>query len=174
MLTRIRGHVSYANVVATLALFIALGGTSVAAITLSKDSVKAKQIAKGAVGTSEVKDRALRARDFAKGQLPRGPMGLQGPAGVSGLTNLIVREVSKTVPATCIEIIPGTTYLCTPTEPTVTASCEPGERAIYGSNGTPEPVGGTPTGFTLSVPPSTGSAPVSTVSVSARLICASP
>ena len=45
MLTKLRGRVTYANVVATFALFIALGGTSVAAIQLGKNSVKANQIA---------------------------------------------------------------------------------------------------------------------------------
>jgi hypothetical protein len=59
-------------------------------LQLGKNSVKAKQIAKGAVGTSEVKDRALKAVDFAKGQLPQG-----------ALKNLVVREFSTTVPGTC-------------------------------------------------------------------------
>ncbi len=92
MLTKLRGRVTYANVVATLALFIALGGTSVAAIQLGKNSVKAKQIAPGAVGTSEVKNGGLKAIDFAKGQLPQ-----------SGLRNLVVRQFSATVPGTCTE-----------------------------------------------------------------------
>ena len=92
MLTKLRGRVTYANVVATLALFIALGGTSVAAIQLGKNSVRAKQIAAGAVGTSEVKNRALKAIDFANGQLPE-----------SGLRNLVVRQFSTTVPGTCTD-----------------------------------------------------------------------
>ena len=37
---RIRGKLSYANVVATLALFIALGGTSYAALTITGNNVK--------------------------------------------------------------------------------------------------------------------------------------
>ena len=39
-----RSHVTYANVIATLALFIALGGGAYAAIRLPKNSVTAKQI----------------------------------------------------------------------------------------------------------------------------------
>ena len=38
-LQRVRERLSYANVVATLALFIALGGASYAAVTLPHDSV---------------------------------------------------------------------------------------------------------------------------------------
>jgi hypothetical protein len=41
---RIRSHLTYANVVATIALFIALGGASYAAFHLPKNSVKSKNI----------------------------------------------------------------------------------------------------------------------------------
>lgn len=88
---RIFEELSYANVVATLALFVALGGTGYAISKLPKDSVKAKQIAKSAVGSPEIKDGAVGAaevadgslllNDFASGQMPSGP---QGPAGADG------------------------------------------------------------------------------------------
>ena len=58
MLTRLRQKLSYANVTATLALFIALGGTSYAALTLPRNSVGSKQIrsrAVGVVGTSHAR-----------------------------------------------------------------------------------------------------------------------
>ena len=83
-----------ANVLSVVALFVALGGTSVAAISLSKNSVGASQIKKNAVGGSEirknavrsgeVRNGALRAGDFAEGQLPAGPQGLQGLQGPEG------------------------------------------------------------------------------------------
>jgi hypothetical protein len=168
MLSGLRGRVTYANVVGTLALFIALGGTSVAAVQLGKNSVRAKQIAPGAVGTSEVKDRSLKAKDFGKGVLLQGP---QGPAGTSGLTNLVVREFSENVPVTCTGT-PGI-YNCVPTKPTVTASCEAGERALFGSGGTPQPVGGMPTGFKVNVLPSTFSpVMITSTPVNVTLICA--
>lgn len=74
---RIFGNGSYANVTATLALVIALGGTSYAAIKLPKNSVT----------SATVKDRSLLKKDFKTGQLPagkRGPAGPAGPAGPSG------------------------------------------------------------------------------------------
>src|SRR3954453_19038115 len=50
MLKRLRDKLSYANVVASLALFIALGGSAYA-------------IGAGTIGTREVRDNSLRSRD---------------------------------------------------------------------------------------------------------------
>ncbi len=59
----IRSHLSFANSISLIALFVALGGTSLAAVTLSKNSVGAKQIKKNAVGVSEIKKNAVRASE---------------------------------------------------------------------------------------------------------------
>jgi hypothetical protein len=80
-------HISYANVTASLAVFLALGGISWAATTLPRNSVGAKQIKTSAVGSSEVKDQSLKAHDFAPGTLtqgPQGPQGVPGPKGAPG------------------------------------------------------------------------------------------
>jgi hypothetical protein len=74
-----------ANVVAFLALFIALGGISWAAIKLPKNSVGAAQIKKNAVTSAKVKDRTLLAKDFKAGQLPAGPAGAKGQQGPQGI-----------------------------------------------------------------------------------------
>jgi hypothetical protein len=81
-----RSHVTYANVIATLALFIAIGGGAYAATRLPKNSVGRKQIKANAINASKVADRSLLSRDFKAGQLPagaRGPQGIQGPKGDS-------------------------------------------------------------------------------------------
>ena len=70
--------------VALLGLFIALGGTSYAAVKLPRNSVGPKQIKAGAVGSSEVKNRSLRANDLRRGVLRRGPTGAQGAQGPRG------------------------------------------------------------------------------------------
>jgi hypothetical protein len=62
-------------------LFITLGGTSFAAVTLKRNSVKAKNIAPNAVTTKKVKDLSLLATDFRHGQLPIGATGPQGAKG---------------------------------------------------------------------------------------------
>jgi hypothetical protein len=75
---------SPALVISMMALFVAMGGTGYAALKLPKDSVGSKQIRTGAVGSSEVKDGALRRKDFGAGQIPAGPRGLAGPMGLAG------------------------------------------------------------------------------------------
>jgi hypothetical protein len=62
---------SPALVVACVALAVALGGTSYAALRLPRNSVT----------TVQVKDFSLLSRDFKKGQLPAGPQGPAGPPG---------------------------------------------------------------------------------------------
>jgi hypothetical protein len=79
-----RARLSHATVVAYLALFVALGGSSYAAIELSKKSVKAKHIAKNAVTSKKVKDGTLLTDDFKDGELPAGAQGAQGPKGDPG------------------------------------------------------------------------------------------
>ena len=84
----------YANVTATVALVVALGGTSYAAVELSRNSVRSEHIAAGqvkrsdlgrsAVDSARVRNRSLLARDFVPGQLPAGERGLPGAPGASG------------------------------------------------------------------------------------------
>jgi hypothetical protein len=93
----IRTRLTYANVVASLALFVALGGTSYAAVQLARDSVRSKHIKNGEVGrpdlarsavdSAKVKNGSLLEEDFAAAQLPagaQGPAGPQGPAAGQG------------------------------------------------------------------------------------------
>jgi hypothetical protein len=69
---------------ATVAVFLALGGGAWAAATLPKDSVGAKQLQADAVRSGKVKDGSLKAKDFKSGQLPRGQRGRTGPTGLTG------------------------------------------------------------------------------------------
>jgi len=105
MIDRLRCRLSYSNVVATLALFIALGGTSYA-LTLPRDSVGsreirtravgASEIAAGAVRSSDIRDRSVGVRDISirarrslRGQ--RGALGPAGPAGPPGAPGVTYR-----------------------------------------------------------------------------------
>jgi len=72
---------SPALVVSVIALSVALGGTSYAAIVLPANSVGKKQIKKNAVTTAKVKDGSLRLADFGAGQLPAGAAGATGATG---------------------------------------------------------------------------------------------
>ncbi|HEY5333843.1 MAG TPA: hypothetical protein VIJ21_09875 [Solirubrobacterales bacterium] len=81
---KITRQLTFANVVACLALFVALGGASYAASKLPKNSVGTKQLKKGAVTAAKVKPHSLLAKDFKPGQLPRGANGATGAAGPNG------------------------------------------------------------------------------------------
>jgi len=79
-----RSRLTYANVVASLALFAALGGVSYAAFTLPPRSVGSVQLRDGAV-SKRILSRALRAALSGRGVAgPRGPAGPAGPRGPSG------------------------------------------------------------------------------------------
>jgi hypothetical protein len=99
MLRRIvRGRLSYANVMSTVAVFIALGGVSYAAVTLPRNSVGTTQLKKNAVTnvklgansvtSGKVRNGSLLAKDFRVGQLTAGLPGLKGDAGVKGDTGI--------------------------------------------------------------------------------------
>jgi hypothetical protein len=74
MLRTLRVHLSYANVMSTIAVFIVLGGGAYAATKLPKNSVGTKQIKNGAVTKAKL----------AKGLSTAGPKGDPGAPGPKG------------------------------------------------------------------------------------------
>jgi hypothetical protein len=81
---RIRTQLTYANVMATLAAFVALGGTGYAAARLAANSVGTREVRDNSLTGRDVRDRSLIAKDFAAGQVPQGPEGKSGAAGAPG------------------------------------------------------------------------------------------
>lgn len=73
--------------VAIVALFVALGGSSYAALALPKNSVGSRQLKKNSVTSVKVKAGSLLASDFKASQRKQlqGPDGKQGPAGEQGV-----------------------------------------------------------------------------------------
>jgi hypothetical protein len=67
---KLSAKLTYANVIATLALFVALGGVGYAASALPKNSVRTKQLANSSVTSPKVKDGTLSRADLAAGVLP--------------------------------------------------------------------------------------------------------
>ncbi len=131
----------HATVVAYLALFVALGGTSYA---VAKGSIGSREIKNNSVKSADVRNGTLTARDISRstlGQLrgaqgpqgaqgptgtagergpagPAGPTGAIGPRGPAGATNVVVRSGSAT--AARGQLV------------TAVASCLSGERATGG------------------------------------------
>ncbi|MFM8612925.1 MAG: hypothetical protein ACKOD0_09560, partial [Actinomycetota bacterium] len=80
----VRRRLTYANVMATIAVFLALGGTSYAVTALPKNSVGTQQLKKNAVTGVKVKDGSLSSADFAAGTLLKGDTGATGATGAQG------------------------------------------------------------------------------------------
>src|SRR5215468_11128813 len=62
---RIKHHITYANVMATIAVFVALGGGAIAAGVAKKNSVTSKSVRNGSLQGLDVKDGSLQGADVA-------------------------------------------------------------------------------------------------------------
>jgi hypothetical protein len=95
----LRPRLTFANVASVLALSVALGGTSYAAVSITGNDIRdgtvtAKDIRNRTVTGKDVKPESLgsrqvknlRARDFLPGELPAGPRGPAGATGPTGAT----------------------------------------------------------------------------------------
>lgn len=119
MASKLRPHLTYANVVSSVCLFVVLGGTAYAGVTLTKGSVTSKHIKNGqvkhadlasnAVTSANVADSSLLAEDFELGQIPAGPKGDPGPQGPQGNTG------APGVPGSAIVARARSTNALTPT-----------------------------------------------------------
>jgi hypothetical protein len=117
---QLRARLTYANVAATLALFVALGGSSYAALRVTggdvvDSSLTGRDIRAGSITSSDLGRSATAAR--ARGR--RGPRGLRGPRGRNGATSVTVRLNRNSGQG-----LGGQATVVTP--------CRPGERAVGG------------------------------------------
>jgi hypothetical protein len=80
----LRRHLTYANVVASLALFLALGGAAFAATQLPRNSVGTGQLKPEAVTSGKIAQKTRNQLRGATG--PQGPQGSQGKTGAKGAT----------------------------------------------------------------------------------------
>ncbi len=97
-----RPRMTYANVMATIAVFFALGGVSYAAIAIPRNSVGTKQLKNGAVTAQKVRMHSLVAGDFVPGELPAGAQGPKGDPGPSSAASGPVTADRLSIPATYI------------------------------------------------------------------------
>jgi hypothetical protein len=83
------GNGRYANVTATMALVVALGGSAYAANTIRSSDIKNGQVkqvdlANNAVTSAKVRNGTLMSKDFKRGQITAGPRGATGATGTHG------------------------------------------------------------------------------------------
>lgn len=181
---------SPALAVSLAALFVALGGTSYAALTVTGKTIKngsvtGRDLKDRSLGTKELSKRAvssLKGNTGAKGApgasgapgVPgaNGTNGTNGAPGAAGATKVVVRTVEQQNVSNNSAAI-------------VDATCNPGERATgggfrtlsaddfvpYSNRPNPAGNGNTPTGWHVEAINRTG---VSTADMEAFVICASP
>jgi hypothetical protein len=78
MMAQLRSSLTYANVMATVAVFVALGGTSYAVATGSIDS---REIKNNTVRSKDIRNNAVRGRDIRNGTLTGGDVGVDKLTG---------------------------------------------------------------------------------------------
>jgi hypothetical protein len=97
VLQRIRDSARFANVMAAIAVFVAVGGTSYAAITLPRNSVGERQLRPRSVGSDELKRGAVGSRAIKNGAIQRQDLSrsatdsLTGPPGPAGQAAISLR-----------------------------------------------------------------------------------
>jgi hypothetical protein len=72
LLIKIRAHLSFANVISIVALFVALGGTSYAVTkvgskNIKKNAVRTKHIKRSQVTSGDIRNRTIGSQDLAPG-----------------------------------------------------------------------------------------------------------
>jgi hypothetical protein len=129
MLVKLRSRLTYANVMATFAVFIALGGSSYAALRITGKNVPRDALTgadvKNLTGkdvrnntltgrdiknltAADVANGRLLAEDFAAGQLPRGDRGPQGDPGPAGTpATRLFAYVRVNGGATAVDVVYG-------------------------------------------------------------------
>lgn len=141
----LRPRLTYANVTATLALFVALAGGAYAATALPANSIGAKQlkknavedarIKKSAVDSSKVKDSSLTASDTKNGSLTGADINLSSLGTVPSATNSTnATNATHAASAAAIDraIVRTAAGTANATVAAQTASCDAGYRPVSG------------------------------------------
>lgn len=102
MLTRIRARLTYANVIATVALFIALGGSAYAATQLPRNSVGTAQLKNGAVTGRKVAKNTLTGRNIEASTLGTVPSATH--ASTAGSASNATKAMSATTAGNALEL----------------------------------------------------------------------
>jgi hypothetical protein len=117
---------SPAMVIACIALFVSLTGTTYAdVLNVPLHSVGTPQLKANAVVSSKVKNRSLLAIDFKQGQLPVGAAGPKGDTGAPGAPGI-----------SGYELVSARLDVTSQLFNTVGVTCPPGKKALGGGGAT--------------------------------------
>jgi len=104
MIAAVRQRVTYSNVIATMALFIALGGVAVAA-GLPRNSVGAKQLKRGAVTAAKIRKQAVTSAKLAPQSVINGKLAANsvGPGNIGNGAVTTAKLAANSVIASTIK-----------------------------------------------------------------------
>jgi hypothetical protein len=132
MLNIVFSRLSYANVVSTLALFLALGGVSYAAIRLPAGSVGAKQLRRNAVVGVKIKNRAVSSSKIGKNAVTGFNVAESTLAPVPEAAHAVAADSATAAPLARIDYEAKTVITPASGSATTTVSCPAG---LYLSGG---------------------------------------
>jgi hypothetical protein len=95
-----RRHITYANVMATLALFFALGGGAYAATKLPKNSVSSTQIKNSSITGSDIKNNTIKGADVDEAALAQVPSAKRAETATSAATATSATRAATAASAT--------------------------------------------------------------------------
>ena len=134
MLKRLGNGLSYANVVATLALFVALGGSAYAVKQIGSgairdNSIRSRDVRDNTLRSRDIRNHTLLARDFKPGLLKPGA---RGPRGLRGLRGLRGKTGKTGSPGISALSLVTTDTASSSSDKSATAQCPSGKRALAG------------------------------------------
>ena len=149
-ITSIFHRLTFANVTSSLALFIALGGASYAAIKVPANSVGTKQVKNRAITQRKLDPKVLTSLHGARGLAgpqgvagPQGLQGLQGPKGDTGASGAALADGSITASKLAgssvtqaklgLTTAVGSTNVSSTTNQAAVATCPAGTSVISGA-----------------------------------------
>jgi hypothetical protein len=109
MTRRVRGRLTYANVVATLALFAALSGTGIAASQLGKNSVGTRQLKAKSVTTGKLADHAVTGAKIAEGSITGANVNMAALGRVPTAESALTAENASAISGHTVSCPSGTT-----------------------------------------------------------------
>jgi uncharacterized iron-regulated membrane protein len=127
----LRPRATYANVTATLALFVALGGGAYAATALPANSVGLKQIKKDAVVTAKIKNNAVKGSKVLDNTLTGADINESSLAKVPSAALADTTSRAAAVDKVTYKTAAGTAAASSAAN-AVTATCDSGEHVVGG------------------------------------------